>query len=135
MTPPLEFFLIGSPRSQQASRIGLRAWRRRVREEAERHWENGGAPFDGNVKIAIIYFYDDAQMDVDNIPKPILDALKGLVYNDDIQITDLVCRKRAVGTRYDAETESPVLDTAINLRQQLVYILVEESEILEEDPT
>jgi crossover junction endodeoxyribonuclease RusA len=33
-------------------------------------------------------------MDIDNLPKPILDALKGLVYLDDTQITDVVCRKR-----------------------------------------
>ena len=134
MTLPLEFILIGSPRSQQASRIGLRAWRRRVQEEAERHLESGGAPFDGNVKIAILYFYDDAPMDVDNIPKPILDALKGLVYNDDSQITDLVCRKRVVGTRYDDETESHILNGALDLEEPFVYILIEESEILEGTP-
>ena len=126
MTPPFEFFVLGRPSSQQASRIGFRAWRRRVREEAERHWENGGAPFDGNVKVAIVYFYEGSPIDVDNVPKPILDALKGLVYNDDSQITDLVCRRRLVGTRYDAETESPVLSRALDLEEPFVYILVEE---------
>lgn len=33
-------------------------------------------------------------MDIDNLPKPILDALKGLVYLDDEQVTDIVCHKR-----------------------------------------
>ena len=33
-------------------------------------------------------------MDIDNLPKPISDALKGLVYLDDEQVTDIVCRKR-----------------------------------------
>ena len=31
----------------------------------------------------ITYFFDGAALDVDNIPKPILDALKGVVYFDD----------------------------------------------------
>ena len=101
-----------------------------------RHWENGGAPFDGNVKITIIYFhfYDGSPIDVDNVPKPILDTLKGLVYNDDSQITDLVCRKRVVGTQHDVETESPILSRALDIEEPFVYILIEESEILE-DPT
>ena len=131
MTLPLEFYLIGPPRSQQASRLGLRAWRRRVRQEAERGWE-GGAPFGGDVKIAIVYFYNANPMDVDNIPKPILDALKGLVYDDDSQITDLECRKRVVGIRYNTGRESPILDIALDAEEPFVYILFEESEVAED---
>ena len=127
MTLPLEFCIVGAPRSQQASRLGLRAWQRRVRSEAERRWE-GGAPFDGDVKIAITYFYNAAPMDVDNIPKPILDALKGLAYHDDSQITDLACRKRAVGIRYNVGRESRVLNRALDTGEPFVHILVEESE-------
>ena len=47
--------------------------------------------------VLTYYFKDESRsesLDVDNIPKPILDALSGLVYADDRQITDLVCRKR-----------------------------------------
>ena len=39
--------------------------------------------------IAITHFYGGASMDVDNIPKPVLDALEGLVYVDDEQLTDM----------------------------------------------
>ncbi len=44
--------------------------------------------------VSITYFFDRVDFDVDNIPKPILDALKELVYVDDRQVTDLICRKR-----------------------------------------
>ena len=44
--------------------------------------------------MTITYFHEGSPLDVDNIPKPILDALKGLVYADDSQVSDLLCRKR-----------------------------------------
>ena len=44
--------------------------------------------------LTVTYFYDSVSMDVDNIPKPISDALKGLVYLSDEQVTDILCRKR-----------------------------------------
>ena len=37
----------------------------------------------GDVKVAITYFFDRSSLDVDNVPKPILDALNGLVYFDE----------------------------------------------------
>jgi Holliday junction resolvase RusA-like endonuclease len=38
--------------------------------------------------------HGESTMDIDNIPKPISDALQGLVYLDDEQVTDVLCRKR-----------------------------------------
>ena len=52
------------------------------------------SPFVGEVMVVITYYFKGGALDVDNMPKPILDALNGLVYADDRQITDLVCRKR-----------------------------------------
>ena len=49
----------------------------------------------------VTYFFDDTPFDVDNIPKPILDALKGLVFRDDSQVYDLLCRKRNFGIDRD----------------------------------
>ena len=48
----------------------------------------------GSADAIITYFYEGVALDVDNIPKPILDALKGLVYSDDTEVADLLCRKR-----------------------------------------
>ena len=39
-------------------------------------------PFDGQVMVDITYLYEGSSLDVDNVPKPILDALKGLVYSE-----------------------------------------------------
>ena len=80
--------------SRQTRRRALvRQWTQNVRNAAEQHWD-GTLPVAGPVMVSILYIFDRGAFDVDNIPKPILDALKGLIYFDDIQITDLICRKR-----------------------------------------
>ena len=92
MTIPLEFVVEGPPVSQQARNRELRRiWRQRVRRAARRRWPMEDPPSVGPVMFTIIHFYDNRMLDVDNLPKPILDALKGLVFQDDAQVTDLIC--------------------------------------------
>ena len=59
--------------------------------------------------MTITYFYDSAPLDVDNIPKPILDSLKGLVYSDDSQVSDLICRKRDMNEELQIQNPSTSL--------------------------
>lgn len=90
-----EFILDGPPVSQQTRRRErLHAWRLVVRAEAEKRWPTGRLPFLGPVKVSITYFYDEVGVDVDNIIKPIMDAVIGLAYLDDDQVTDVQSRKR-----------------------------------------
>ena len=76
--------------------------------------------------VIITYFYEDAALDVDNIPKPILDALKGLVYSDDTEVSDLLCRKRDLNGDLRIQNPSSVLlDTLRNSEQQFLHITVD----------
>lgn len=50
----------------------------------------------GSLAVSITYYFVVDRLDVDNIPKPIMDALKGVVFDDDLAVTDLLCRKRPV---------------------------------------
>ena len=93
MPIPLEVVIERTPLSQQADSRHLRAWRLEVQNVVEQEWD-AAPPFAGEVMVVITYFFKGEALDVDNMPKPILDALKGMVYVDDDQITDLVCRKR-----------------------------------------
>ncbi len=77
--------------------------------------------------VTITYFYDSTPMDVDNIPKPILDALKGLVYLDDGQVTDMLCRKRVLRPNFRTQNLSPVLHKALGQSRQFVHIVVEDA--------
>lgn len=125
---PFEFFVLGRPVSQQARRRYLvRNWVARVRGEAERHWNDVDAPHGGPAMVTLTYFYDDAPLDVDNIPKPVLDALKGLVYDDDSQVTDILCRKRMLDPALEIPDKSPMLNLALRHETSFLHVVIEEA--------
>ena len=69
-------------------------------------------------------------MDINNLPKPISDALKGLVYRDE-QVTDIVCRKRNLNRELRLENPSLVLAEGFSRGNQFLYIVIEEAPDLE----
>ena len=92
---------------------------------AELRW-HAQPPFDGQVMVTISYFFENVLLDVDNIPKPILDALKGLVYSDDSLVSDLLCRKRSL--KEDIRIQNPsqlLLEMHAKSRQFLHVSVVE----------
>ena len=132
MALPLEFVIVRDPVSQQARRRDLvRQWIQQVRREAEQHWNNDDSPHDGPVMLTITYLYDRVDLDVDNIPKPIMDALKGLAYSDDGQVTDMLCRKRDIHDDLQFLDFSQIVMDAFGREERFVHILVEEAQTLE----
>ena len=88
-------------------------------------------PFVGEVTVVITYYFKGGALDVDNMPKPILDALNGLVYADDRQITDLVCRKRDRNRDLQFENPSSVLVETLGRSEQFLHITVANARSLE----
>ena len=88
-------------------------------------------PLDGEVMVVITYYFKGESLDVDNMPKPILDALNGLVYADDCQITDLVCRKRDRNRDLQFENPSSVLVETLGRSEQFLHITVANARSLE----
>src|SRR5262249_36313104 len=118
----------GPPVSQQARRRErVRQWGQEVRRAAEQYWSAEELPITGSIMITITYFYDGVAMDVDNLPKPILDALKGLVYLDDEQVTDVLCRKRNLNSNLRIENPSSVFAEGLSRGNEFLYIIVEEA--------
>ena len=130
MPIPLEVVIERTPLSLQADRRRLRAWKRVVHNVVMQKWD-AEPPFAGEVKVGITYYFRGESLDVDNMPKPILDALKGLVYDDDDQITDLVCRKRDRDRDLQFENPSPVLLDTLGRSEQFLHITVTEALSLE----
>lgn len=125
MTLPFDFTIAGPPVSQQARRSErIEEWRDAVKEAANQLWL-GAPPVESVVMVTVIYFHDGRRFDVDNIPKPILDALNGLVFSDDNQVTDLVCRKLNLDDRPRVVSRSEVLNEAIDNGGQFLHIVVE----------
>ena len=84
-------------------------------------------PFIGDVMVTITYLYsrDSKDIDVDNIPKPILDALKGMIYSDDSQVTDLLCRKRRSDGDLGIDNLSALFRATQERSEEFVHVNVE----------
>ena len=126
MSLPLEFVINRPPVSQQTRRQArLRQWREEVQSVARQHWPDGEPPTDGLLMVTINYFYSDKSLDIDNVPKPVIDSLKEIVFRDDSQVTDLLCRKRRLSPNLDAIIRSSVLAEGLRRGNDFVYIAVE----------
>jgi Holliday junction resolvase RusA-like endonuclease len=131
MPLPLEFAILGPPVSQQARRRDrVRAWIQQVRQRAAAYW-GSELPSTEPVMVSITYFFDGVDFDVDNIPKPILDALKGLVYVDDRQVTDLICRKRRHSDDLAMDMDSLPIGDLLIAHGQFLVIQVSDRPVVE----
>ena len=102
-------------------------WMQEVRQAAELCWPDGEPPTSGNVMLSITYVYNGRPIDVDNVPKPILDALKGLVFLDDRQVTDMHCRRRNLYDNLVLMDPSNSLRQAVVSGTEVVQILVSDA--------
>lgn len=129
-----EFLIPDRPLSVQARRRQRKQeWQQFVAEEAAKTWERSPIA-DKNLQCTLIYLCGDAPVDVDNIVKPILDALKGLVYEDDILITDVEARRRPLASLsdYNIEQWPDHLLQGLLSGSECVYVRISEQPILEE---
>ena len=86
------------------------------------------------MKLTVVYFHEGETVwiDHDDIIKPIQDALEGLIYVNDRQITDAQSRKTNIDGRFRLRYLSPVLARAFGSGRPFVYIRIEEAPIHEE---
>ena len=123
---PFEFTINGTPVSLQArNRTRLRAWKTAVANAASTA-TNGAIPTIDDVAIEITYYYVGDTPDVDNIIKPIQDALIGIVYKDDDQVVDTRSRKSRLDGSFKIVGASAVLLVAFALGTAFLHIKVTE---------
>lgn len=126
-----EFLIPRRPVSSQAKdNKHLQAWKNFVCAEAGRIWS--GTPHNGShLHLTLVYVCDDSPADVDNIIKPIQDALVGLVYDDDFLIDDVEAHRRPLTDTFDiAACPSPLVNGILS-GTECVYVRVNESTSLE----
>jgi Holliday junction resolvase RusA-like endonuclease len=67
-----------------------------IYEFFRKEWRGSRPSFgDFSVEIAMEYMGDPPWMDLDNLAKAILDAIKGYVFHDDAQVSRLLVERRA----------------------------------------
>lgn len=120
---PFEFVIPQRPVSQQARRRErLREWKEFVAEQARAALDAPRELATEPVAVRLLYLYDEAALDVDNILKPIQDALIGIVLEDDSVVTDVEIRRRWRRTMFTLNAVSPVLAAGLELGREFVYV-------------
>ncbi len=130
---PFEFIVEGPPISQQTrDRVRLHTWQRTVGGRAQARLPAGQGPVTVNVRIRMFYYYEGDPLDTDNMIKPIQDALIGIVYADDNQVTDVVAGKRSLNGSFKVKGMSPVLAEGFCSGREFIHVRVDEAPTPEE---
>ncbi|MBN1149137.1 MAG: hypothetical protein JXA78_17895 [Anaerolineales bacterium] len=128
-----EFIISGPPVSQQSrQRQGLHEWKDLVREEAERLWNPSLTPSNASLRFAITYYYGDIPVDTEDIVKPIMDALIGLVYNDNSQITEITQSRQDLYGSFRIPNLSPTLAAGFGRGREFLHVQIDGFESFEE---
>jgi hypothetical protein len=117
--------------SQTKSRNNLQAWKRYVQGEAAKTWSELTYS-EQDIELTLVYLYDRDPVDIDNIVKPIQDALEGLVYTDDVLITDVKSHRRSLAGIFDVARCPGPLIQGIASGEECVYVRVSTSRALED---
>lgn len=120
---PFEVVVSGTPLSSGSSANSREAWKEEIRSASrpalpESHWLTGA-------RMAVTLFYFPAEPmegDIDNIIKPILDALSRHIYFDDHQVERVVVQKFEPERYYPFEGPSECLTEAIVGEKPKLYI-------------
>ena len=90
-----------------------------------RLWPNGSGPTREAVKITVVYYYDRIALDADNFIKPVQDALAGVVYLDDGQVSDVTIRRTNLSGSFRVRGMSSILAEGFTTGQEFLYIRIE----------
>ena len=80
----------------------------------------------------MVYLGDtNAPVDTHNIFKPIQDGLVGLVYDDDLLVTDVKSHRRPLTGAFDITRFPPLLLTGLTTGKECVFARVSDASVLE----
>jgi crossover junction endodeoxyribonuclease RusA len=127
---PVEFFIAATPLSLQASPASKARWKLAVAEAARRLVrETDELGFlDPRPVSLVIYYFPLAQMlgDIDNIVKPIMDALTRVAYLDDRNVERVIVQKFEPQVEWSFANPGPQLAAALDCAPPVVYIRVDD---------
>ena len=121
---PLEFLVHGTPISLQAKRrASVEDWKRTVLQASYAVLPEGHFSTDGPIAVTLFYFpANEMQGDIDNIVKPVIDALCPHIYADDRQVERILVQKFEPGKAFPFDRDSEILATALTARRPVLYI-------------
>ncbi|MEH2027928.1 RusA family crossover junction endodeoxyribonuclease [Nostoc sp.] len=127
-----EFIIPRRPVSLQTKkRENLQAWKNFVRVEAQKVWKDSSPITKGDLQLTLVYLCDEYPADIDNIIKPIQDALVDLVFEDDSLVSDVDSHRRFLSDPIEIKSLPSLLQRAVIIGKECVYVKVSESQPLE----
>jgi hypothetical protein len=122
---PVEFVVFGTPVSMQGTPASVRAWKQRIKDASYDSLPEMHAWYEGAVAVTIYHFPPtEMAADVDNIVKPILDALSGHILKDDRQVVRVTVQKFEPGLPALFGSPSAGLTTALTAERPVTYIAI-----------
>lgn len=123
---PFEFIVTGSPVSLQTNnRAKLQEWKAKVAQIAAEAMPIEMSATSEPVQVIITHYCITQISDLDNIIKPIVDAMKILVYVDDRQVTDLTVKRRKLTELVNFTATSPLIAEALAAAQEFIYVKID----------
>ncbi len=129
---PFEFIVPRRPLSHQAKKaVHKQAWKAFVHAQANNQW-TGNPISTGSLRFTMVYLCEEDPADINNLIKPVQDALIGLIYTDDNLVVDVQGHLRMVNDLIDLTDLSPMLQSALLLGTACVYVRIDLSKELNE---
>lgn len=126
----LDFLIPRRPLSVNANHKRLQGWKQYVHAVAAESWVDAPIP-DSSIHLKLVYLYDKDPVDTDNIIKPIQDALNGLIYDDDVNVTDVEAHRRHLSDVFDITRFPALLLQGLDSGDEFVYVQISRAESLE----
>jgi len=127
-----EILIPRRPVSHQAkNRKNLQAWKDYIYGRARIEWTGRTPLTTPGLRLMLVYLCDDSPADIDNIIKPIQDALVGVVYADDSLVSDIDSHRRFLSDAIDITNLPSLLVRGVTLGEECIYIRVSFAENLE----
>jgi hypothetical protein len=123
---PIEFLVPGTPVSLQAKRPeSRREWKERVKSASSAVIPRPHLASDERIAVTLYYLPDERMRgDVDNIVKPVLDALSSHIYIDDAQVERVVVQKFEPGNVFDFSKPTVKFAQALGAEKPVLYVRV-----------
>ncbi|RZM08848.1 MAG: RusA family crossover junction endodeoxyribonuclease [Sphingomonas sp.] len=127
---PFDFAVEGTPLSLQAESANKAAWIRKVAAvaRAQRDDVQPMAFLDERPLAATIFYFPAAPMkgDIDNIVKPVLDALNAILYPDDGSIERVVVQRFDPGIVRVFESPTEHLAAVLDMVPPVLYVRIDD---------
>nr|WP_294504201.1 RusA family crossover junction endodeoxyribonuclease [uncultured Rhodopila sp.] len=122
--PDFEICVHGRPVSAQAhNRNRLAIWQHAVKTAALDAWPSGQQPFAAEIELRVTHYAGARIADMDNLVKPIQDALQGVCYPHDGRV-DVTGNWRDINGRFRVRYMSPRLAAAFSDGREFVHVRV-----------